>query len=104
MTFRLLTYNIMHGGGDRVAAIAEVIKGCAPDLVLLQEATNPLNVRRIAELSGMADHRSVPGAVARVSSAARRSRSANGSGRASRGTPSSKSFRPVSAFASSACT
>ena len=27
MTFRLLTYNIMHGGGDRVDAIAEVIKG-----------------------------------------------------------------------------
>ncbi len=61
MTFRLLTDNIRHGGGDRVAAIAEVIKGCAPDLVLLQEATNPLNVRRIAELAGMADHRSVPG-------------------------------------------
>jgi endonuclease/exonuclease/phosphatase family metal-dependent hydrolase len=61
MTFRLLTYNIMHGGGNRVAAIAEVIRGCAPDLVLLQEATNPLNVRRIAELAGMADHRSVPG-------------------------------------------
>jgi endonuclease/exonuclease/phosphatase family metal-dependent hydrolase len=46
MTFRLLTYNIMHGGGDRIAAIAEVIKGCAPDLVLLQEASNPLNVRK----------------------------------------------------------
>jgi exodeoxyribonuclease III len=61
MKFRLLTYNILHGGGNRVAAIAEVIRGCAPDLVLLQEATNPLNVRRIAELSGMADHRSVPG-------------------------------------------
>lgn len=61
MTFRLLTYNIMHGGGDRVAAIAEVIRGSAPDLVLLQEAGNPLNVRRIAELSGMSDHRSVPG-------------------------------------------
>ena len=26
MTFRLLTYNILHGGGDRVGAIAEVIK------------------------------------------------------------------------------
>ncbi len=61
MTFRLLTYNIRHGGGDRIAAIAEVIRACAPYLVLLQEATNPLNVRRIAELCGMADHRSVPG-------------------------------------------
>ena len=61
MIFRLLTYNIMHGGGTRVSEIAEVIKGCAPDLVLLQEATNPVNVRRIAELAGMADHRSLPG-------------------------------------------
>ena len=59
MTFRLLTYNILHGGGDRVAAIAEVIKACAPDLVLLQEATDPAKVEKIAELSGMADYRSV---------------------------------------------
>ncbi len=88
MTFRLLTYNIMHGGGDRVQAIAEVIKACAPDLVLLQEATDPAKVERIAELSGMADYRSVP-PVARRSSAARRSRSASGCGRACRGTRSS---------------
>ena len=46
MTFRLLTYNILHGGGDRVEAIAEVINACAPDLVLLQEATDPANVEQ----------------------------------------------------------
>ena len=59
MTFRLLTYNIMHGGGTRVQAIAEVIKACAPDLVLLQEATDPANVEKIADAAGMADYRSV---------------------------------------------
>lgn len=57
MKFRLLTYNILHGGGDRVAAIAQVINSVAPDLVLLQEATNAANVERLAEATGMADCR-----------------------------------------------
>jgi exodeoxyribonuclease-3 len=55
MTFRLLTYNILHGGGGRTQAIANVINACAPDLVLLQEATDPGNVARLAELTGMAE-------------------------------------------------
>jgi len=55
MMFRLLTYNILHGGTGRVDAIAEVINSCAPDLVLLQEATNPANVERLAAATGMAD-------------------------------------------------
>lgn len=55
MMFRLLTYNILHGGGDRVDAIARVINSCGPDLVLLQEATNPANVDRLAIATGMAD-------------------------------------------------
>jgi exodeoxyribonuclease-3 len=55
MTFRLLTYNILHGGGGRTQAIANVINACAPDLVLLQEATDPGNVERLAKLTGMAD-------------------------------------------------
>ena len=59
MIFRLLTYNILHGGGNRVQAIADVITACAPDLVLLQEATDPAKVEKIAELSGMQDFRSV---------------------------------------------
>jgi exodeoxyribonuclease-3 len=59
MTFRLLTYNILHGGGSRVKEIATVIKACDPDLVLLQEATDPANVERIAAAAGMADFRSV---------------------------------------------
>lgn len=57
MMFRLLTYNILHGGGDRVAAIAQVINSVAPDLVLLQEATNAVNVERIADATGMEDFR-----------------------------------------------
>jgi len=57
MTFRLLTYNIQHGGGSRIGAIAKVITACAPDLVLLQEATDPANVERLAAATGMADCR-----------------------------------------------
>lgn len=57
MMFRLLTYNIQHGGGDRIASIAKVINACSPDLVLLQEATNPGNVERLAEATGMTDFR-----------------------------------------------
>lgn len=55
--FRLLTYNIMRGGAGRTTAIAAVINGCAPDLVLLQEATDPANVERIAGLTGMGEWR-----------------------------------------------
>lgn len=57
MTFRLLTYNILNGGVGRTEAIAKVINGCAPDLVLLQEATDPANVERLAKATGMADWR-----------------------------------------------
>jgi len=57
--FRLLTYNIQRGGGGqrRVDAIAAVINACAPDLVLLQEATDPENVERLAAATGMAEWR-----------------------------------------------
>ena len=58
MTFRLLTYNIRHGGGGRLDAIAAVVNSCAPDLVLLQEATHPANVERLAAATGMADCKS----------------------------------------------
>ena len=55
--FRLLTYNIQRGGERRVDAIAAVINACAPDLVLLQEATNPANVERLAAATGMSEWR-----------------------------------------------
>ena len=56
--FRLLTYNIQRGGRHRVDAIAAVISACAPDLVLLQEATDPSNVERLAAATGMGEWRS----------------------------------------------
>src|SRR5262245_51637047 len=55
--FRLLTYNIQHGGHGRVDSIASIINTCAPDLVLLQEATDPANVERIANATGMVEWR-----------------------------------------------
>jgi exodeoxyribonuclease-3 len=58
MTFRLLTYNILQGGNGRVEQIATVINSCAPDLVLLQEATSASNVERLAALTGMEEAKS----------------------------------------------
>lgn len=59
--FRLLTYNIEHGGLGRADAIANVINACAPDLVLLQEAVDPRTVERLAAATGMRDWRATPG-------------------------------------------
>ena len=58
MKFRLLTYNILKGGYGRLELIAEVINSCTPDLVLLQEASDPVNVDRLAEATGMAEGKS----------------------------------------------
>jgi exodeoxyribonuclease-3 len=49
---RLLTYNIREGGVGRAEEIAEVIRAAKPDVVALQEATDPVVVDRIARLSG----------------------------------------------------
>ena len=61
MMFRLMTYNIRRGGRGREAPIAAVINGCAPDLVLLQEATDPHIVERIAAATGMEQWRAFAG-------------------------------------------
>jgi exodeoxyribonuclease III len=53
---RLLSYNIRHGGVGRVDALAAVIRGCAPDVVVLQEATRPDVVRALADATGLAEH------------------------------------------------
>lgn len=58
MTLRLLSYNIRHGGVGRVEAIAAVIRGCAPDVVVLQEATHPDVVRALAGETGLPEHES----------------------------------------------
>jgi len=53
VTLKLLSYNIRHGGAGREAQLASVIRDCAPDLVLLQEATRPSVVERLAAETGM---------------------------------------------------
>lgn len=60
MPFRLLTYNIRVGGRGRVEPLSRVINACAPDLVLLQEATRPAIVEQLAALTGMKDWRAFP--------------------------------------------
>jgi len=59
--FRLLTYNIMHGGLGRTDAIASVINACMPDLVLLQEATVPASIEKLAAATGMEEWRAHAG-------------------------------------------
>ena len=54
MTLRLLSYNIRYGGAGREQQLAAVIRGCAPDLVILQEATKPHVVEHVARATGMA--------------------------------------------------
>jgi len=58
--FRILTYNILHGGRGRSQHIAAVINACAPDLVLVQEATHPAILGQIADATGMAEFHSYP--------------------------------------------
>jgi exodeoxyribonuclease-3 len=54
VSFRLLSYNIGHGGSGREEQIAAVVSSCQPDLVIFQEATRPAVVDRVAQLCGMA--------------------------------------------------
>jgi exodeoxyribonuclease-3 len=54
VTLRLLSYNIRYGGAGRENDIAAVINQCAPDVVVLQEATDPNVVSRLADLTGLA--------------------------------------------------
>lgn len=58
---KLLTYNIRFGGTGRVEPIAAVVNACAPDLVVLQEATRPDVVERLAAATGMTRWASLPG-------------------------------------------
>ena len=48
MTLRLLTYNVRYGGVGREKALAAVINACRPDVVVLQEATRPDVIARVA--------------------------------------------------------
>lgn len=53
MTLRLLSYNIRYGGTGREELLAKVIRACTPDIVVLQEATNPEVVQRLAAATEM---------------------------------------------------
>lgn len=60
VSVRLLSYNIKFGGRARDQAIANVIRAAAPDVVLLQEATDRNVVARLAELTGLPNWDSRP--------------------------------------------
>jgi exodeoxyribonuclease-3 len=50
---KLLSYNIRFGGVGRESLIAEVIRDVGPDIVVLQEATHPEVVERVAAETGL---------------------------------------------------
>jgi len=54
VNLRLLSYNIRYGGSGREEALTAVIASAEPDLVILQEATKPGVVERVARGAGMA--------------------------------------------------
>jgi exodeoxyribonuclease-3 len=53
VSLRLLSYNIRYGGIGRENLIARVIAHSEPDLIVLQEATSPEVVQKIAAILGM---------------------------------------------------
>jgi exodeoxyribonuclease-3 len=53
MTLRILSYNILAGGEDRLSLIAGVIQQQQPDLVALQEARSRSNAEALAHQLGM---------------------------------------------------
>ena len=50
---RLLSYNIRRGGAGREAALEAVIRPCAPDIVIFQEATIPAVIESLAARCAM---------------------------------------------------
>jgi exodeoxyribonuclease-3 len=61
VSFRLLSYNIRHGGAGREEHLAAVIESCLPDLVVFQEATRAAVVDRLAVHCGMSESGVRPG-------------------------------------------
>lgn len=58
---RVVSYNIRFGGGRRLAAIGAVLAHLEPDVVLLQEATDPVALGTIARIAGLGHTYSRPG-------------------------------------------
>lgn len=56
MVLRILTYNIRRGGRGHEDALARVIGAGGADVVVLQEATDPDVVARLASATGMEQH------------------------------------------------
>ena len=54
MAVRILSYNIRCGGKGHEEALVRVIRACEADVVVLQEATDPAVVERLAGGAGMA--------------------------------------------------
>ena len=52
-TLRIVSYNILRGGVGREQLLAAVLNALAPDIVVLQEATRPDVVGRLAQATGM---------------------------------------------------
>src|SRR5919197_270253 len=57
---RLLTYNIRYGGTGHEAQLAAAIRASEAELVVLQEATDPRVVARLASETGLAQYGSRP--------------------------------------------
>lgn len=55
MTLRILSYNIRRGGAGREEPLAAVIRSVNADVVVLEEATRPAVVERLARETGMQD-------------------------------------------------
>jgi exodeoxyribonuclease-3 len=53
LSLRLLSYNVRYGGAGREAPLAAVISDADPDLVVLQEATDPRVVERLSAETGL---------------------------------------------------
>jgi len=61
VSFNLLSYNVRFGGAGRETLLARAVAETAPDLVILQEATDPRVVARIAAGVGMQHWAAHPG-------------------------------------------
>ena len=58
---RILSYNILRGGVGRESQLAAVINAQSPDIVVLQEATRPDVVERLAQATAMTVSGAAPG-------------------------------------------
>jgi endonuclease/exonuclease/phosphatase family metal-dependent hydrolase len=58
---RIVSYNIRFGGGRRITLLGATLASLEPDVVLLQEATNPVAMERLALETGLSHVLQQPG-------------------------------------------